>query len=76
VNTSPTSALATTVTVEGAMPTGQAEIETVTAASLTASNDFLRPDAVLIGKTAERAGRTFVVTLPKHSVSVISLAVR
>jgi alpha-L-arabinofuranosidase len=55
---------------------GQVEIETVTAASLTASNDFLRPDAVFIKKTTMRGGRTFVVTLPKHSVSVIRLKVR
>ena len=74
VNTSPTSALTTTVKVHGAMPLGQAEITTVNAPSLSASNDFLRPDAVFITKTKLRGGQTFVVTLPKHSVSVISLA--
>jgi alpha-L-arabinofuranosidase len=76
VNSSPTSVLATTITMQGASPVGQVEIETVTAASLTTSNDFLRPDAVFIKKTMTRGGRTFLVTLPKHSVSVITLEVR
>ncbi|HUS10161.1 MAG TPA: alpha-L-arabinofuranosidase C-terminal domain-containing protein [Pyrinomonadaceae bacterium] len=76
VNSSPTSVLATTVTVQGASPVGQVEINTVTAASLTASNDFLRPDAVFIKKTTMRGGRTFVLTLPRHSVSVITFEVR
>ena len=76
VNTSPTSALATTITVQGAIPAARAEIKTVTAPSLTASNDFARPDAVLIRNTTARSGRSFVVTLPKHSVSVISLDVK
>jgi alpha-N-arabinofuranosidase len=76
VNTSPTSALTTTVTVEGAIPADRAELTTVNVPSLTASNDFLHPDAVFIRKTTLRAGHTFVVTLPKHSVSVINLVVR
>ena len=62
VNSSPTSVLTTTVTMQGASAAGQVEIETVTAASLKASNDFLRPDAVFIKKTTSRGGRTFVVT--------------
>lgn len=76
VNSSPTSVLATTVTMQGASAVGQVEIETVTAASLTASNDFLRPAAVFIKKTTSRGGHTFVVTLPKHSVSVITVHLR
>ncbi|HEY2971075.1 MAG TPA: alpha-L-arabinofuranosidase C-terminal domain-containing protein [Pyrinomonadaceae bacterium] len=76
VNTSPTSALATTISVQGAIPADRAEIKTVTAASLTAANDFVRPDAVLIRSATVRSGRSFVVTLPKHSVSVITLKVR
>ena len=76
VNTSPTSALATTISVQGANPGPRAEIKTVTAPSLTASNDFARPDAVFIKNATARSGRSFVVTLPKHSVSVITLDVR
>jgi alpha-L-arabinofuranosidase len=76
VNTSPTSALATTVSVQGAIPGARAEIKTVTAASLNASNDFARPDAVFIRNATARSGLSFVITLPKHSVSVISLDVK
>ena len=76
VNTSPTSALATTITLEGSIPAARSVIKTVTAPSLTASNDFSRPDAILIKNTTARSGRSFVVTLPKHSVSVITLDVK
>jgi alpha-N-arabinofuranosidase len=76
VNTSPTSALTTTITVQGSMPLERAEIKTVTATSLTAANDFLRPDEISIRSSTVRGGPTFVVILPKHSVSVITLAER
>lgn len=76
VNTSPTSSLATTINVHGATPGARARIRTVTASSLTASNDFARPHAVFIKNGTVRGARSFVVTLPKHSVSVITLNVR
>jgi alpha-N-arabinofuranosidase len=76
VNTSPTNALATNISVQGATLGSTAEIKTVTAQSLTASNSFAQPDAVFIKNGKARGGRTFVVTLPKHSVSVITLDVR
>lgn len=76
VNTSPTSPLVTTIIVQGVIPGARAEIKTITAPSLTASNDFARPDAVSIRNSTARSGRSFVVTLPKHSVSVISLDVK
>jgi alpha-L-arabinofuranosidase len=76
VNTSPTSALATTISLEGVSPGSKAEIKTVTAPSLTVSNDFARPDAVFIKNGTMRSGPSFIVTLPKHSVSVITLDVR
>ena len=76
VNTNPTRALTTTISVQNAVPGPRAEIQTVTAPSLTASNDFVRPTAVSIKSTTARSGRSFVVTLPKHSVTVISLDVR
>jgi alpha-N-arabinofuranosidase len=76
VNTSPTISLATTISVQGASPEARAEIRTVTAPSLNASNDFSRPDAVFVNSGTARSGRSFVVTLPKHSVSVITLNVR
>jgi alpha-L-arabinofuranosidase len=51
-------------------------LKTVTAPSVNVSNGFLRPDAVFIQKRMLPSGRRFVVTLPKHSVSVIVLRTR
>ncbi|HKY44265.1 MAG TPA: alpha-L-arabinofuranosidase C-terminal domain-containing protein, partial [Pyrinomonadaceae bacterium] len=76
VNTSQTSPLLTTITVQGVIPTARAEVRTITATSLNVSNDFSQPDAVSIQKRMLPSGRSFVVTLPKHSVSVIVLRTR
>jgi alpha-N-arabinofuranosidase len=73
VNTHHRSALLTTITIQGALPAARAELKTVAASAINASNDFSRPDAVSIHQTPVRSGRSFVVTLPKHSVSVIVL---
>jgi hypothetical protein len=35
------------------------------------ANDFSRPDAISIQKRTLPSGRSFSVTLPKHSVSVM-----
>lgn len=76
VNTSRTSSLATTVTLQGAVPAARAELHTITASSLTVSNNFSQPDAISIQKKTISSGRNFVVSLPKHSVSVIVLRTR
>jgi alpha-L-arabinofuranosidase len=55
------------------IPARRAELKTVTAPSINVSNDFSRPNAVSIQKTTLPSRRRFVVTLPKHSVSVIVL---
>jgi alpha-L-arabinofuranosidase len=73
VNTSLTTALLTTITIDGVVPAARAELKTVTAPSINVANDFSRPDAVSIQKRTLPGGRRFVVTLPKHSVSVIVL---
>jgi alpha-N-arabinofuranosidase len=73
VNTSRTSALLTTITVDGVIPSARAELKTITAPSINVSNDFSSPDAVFIQNRTLPSGRRFVVTLPKHSVSVIVL---
>jgi alpha-N-arabinofuranosidase len=73
VNTNLTSSLVTTITIDGAIPAARAEVKTVTAPSLDAANGFSRPGAVSIQTRTIPAGRSFVVTLPKHSVSVIVL---
>ena len=76
VNTSRTSALLTTIDIQGASPAPRAELKTITAPSLDSSNDFSRPDAVSVQTRMLRSGRRFTVTLPKHSVSVIVLKTR
>lgn len=73
VNTNLTNALVTTITLQGATVASRAELRTITGPSLKASNDFTRPEAVIEKTTTVRASRSFVVTLPKHSVSVITL---
>jgi alpha-N-arabinofuranosidase len=71
VNTSLTSSLVTTINVQGVSPGSHAVIKTVSASSLSIANDFNRPDAVSTSSKTIVVGRRFVVTLPKHSVSII-----
>lgn len=73
VNTNQTGALLTTINIQGVVPAPRAELKTVTAPSLEIANSFSRPNAVSIQKRMLASGRTFVVTLPKHSVSIIVL---
>lgn len=73
VNTSRTSTLRTTIKIQGAVPASQAELKIVTAPSLNVANDFSRPNAVSIQERTLPGGRSFVVTLPQHTVSVIVL---
>ncbi|HEU4934782.1 MAG TPA: alpha-L-arabinofuranosidase C-terminal domain-containing protein, partial [Pyrinomonadaceae bacterium] len=74
VNTNPTSALATTINLQGVTPAPRAELKTITAPSLSVYNDFSQPNAVSTSSKTISAGRQFVVTLPKHAVSVITLS--
>jgi alpha-L-arabinofuranosidase len=77
VNTNPGASLKTSITVKGvAAPRQQAEMETVTAASLAAFNSFATPDAVGVRSERLAAGPSFMVELPKHSVSVITLSLK
>jgi len=76
VNTNPGAALRTSITVKGvAGLRPQAEIETLTAASLSAFNSFTTPDAVGVRSHSITAGPSFTVELPKHSITVITLNV-
>ncbi|HYE64411.1 MAG TPA: alpha-L-arabinofuranosidase C-terminal domain-containing protein [Pyrinomonadaceae bacterium] len=75
VNTDHTSALSLRVSIAGAQLAPGALIETVTADSLEAANNFYTPDAVSVRRSPVSAGPSFVVELPKHSVSVIRLNV-
>lgn len=75
VNTDPDNTLRTTVQLSGARVSVQAEMETINSDSLTAANSFASPDAVSTHKITIRAASRFVVDLPRHSVSVITLEV-
>lgn len=75
VNTDQMRALGTKIDLAGVEVASSAELETLTADSLKASNSFSAPDAVAIKRTQISARREFTVELPKHSVSVITLNV-
>jgi len=75
VNTDPDSILRTTVQLSRVRVSAQAEMETITSDSLTTANGFAFPDAVFARKITIPAGSRFVVDLPRHSVSVITLEV-
>jgi alpha-N-arabinofuranosidase len=61
------------VSVRGGRVTPGAVVDRVVADSLTAVNGFATPDAVRVTRDSIRAGNSFSLELPRHSVSVISL---
>jgi len=76
VNTDPQRGLATEVSISGASVEPTAQVETLTADALEAANTFSQPDAVRVRQSQLQAGASFMVELPKHSVSVITLDVK
>jgi alpha-N-arabinofuranosidase len=72
VNTSDR-ALKTTITVTGGGVGAAGTMHTVTADSLTVANSFRTPNAISQRSSSFRAGPRFVVELPPHSVSVLTL---
>jgi alpha-N-arabinofuranosidase len=75
VNTSPTTAMVTTINLQGVVPRQRAELTTITAPTLNTSNNFSQPEAISISTKPITVGRQLIVTLPKHSVSVVTLNV-
>jgi alpha-L-arabinofuranosidase len=73
VNTDPERSLRTSIHLSGTRRVASAAIETINAASLSASNSFATSNAVSLTKHAIAAGTDFGVDLPQHSVSVITL---
>ena len=63
------------VRVRGARVSASAVVERVVAPSLEAVNGFATPDAVKVTRTTTRAGDSFSLDLPRHSVSVITLTI-
>jgi len=75
VNTDLEHPLTVRVRVNGAELSSTAEIERVTADSVTAVNGFATPEAVRTTRESVPAGRDFSLDLPSHSVAVVTLTV-
>jgi alpha-L-arabinofuranosidase len=75
VNTDLENSITTKVSLTGVAIAHQAQMETLNSDGLTIANDFSHPDAVHVITRQFEAGRSFTVTLSKHSVSVITLQV-
>jgi alpha-N-arabinofuranosidase len=63
------------VSVHGARVSSSAVVERVVADSLTAVSGFATPESVRVTSGLLRAGNSFSVVLPRHSVSVITLTI-
>lgn len=75
VNTDSQHALRTTIHLQGARVADQAVLETINGSSLGAANSFANPKAVSLEQKTISAGSEFVIELPEHSVSVITLRI-
>ena len=75
VNTDPVQDLPTSMSLSGVRLVKDARMETLNGEGLNTSNDFSHPDSVRISTSTLPAGPSFTVTLPAHSVSVITLDV-
>ena len=63
------------ISVRGAHVSSSAVVERVVSDSLAAVNSFATPDAVRVASGSIRAGNSFSLELPRHSVSVITLTI-
>jgi alpha-N-arabinofuranosidase len=75
VNTSLTDSLKTEIRLTNARIASSGVMEIVTADSLTVANSFAAPEAVSTRRAEIKAGNSFWIELPRHSVSVITLNV-
>jgi alpha-N-arabinofuranosidase len=75
VNADPANAITTKVSISGSSVSPHARIEILNSDGLMTSNDFSHPDSVHVSTSQIEAGRAFMVTLPEHSVSVITLEI-
>jgi alpha-L-arabinofuranosidase len=73
VNSDPIKTLITKISLSGAQVRPKGQIETLNGEALTSFNDFTHPNAVHVTSNKITVGPAFVVTLPQHSVSVITL---
>lgn len=75
VNADPTNPIFIKASLKGVAIADQAQVETLSGNSLTASNDFSHPDTVHVTNRQIGGGSSFSLTLPEHSASVITLEV-
>jgi len=75
VNTDSQHALRTTIHLQGARVADHAVLETINGPSLAAANSFADPKTVSLEQKTISAGSEFIVELPEHSVSVITLRI-
>ncbi len=68
--------LSARVELRGAQVSPDAIVRRVVADSLATVNGFATPEAVRVLESPLRAGSSFTLELPRHSVSVVTLTVR
>ena len=73
VNTDPAKAIPLLITLAGVHVAKRAHIDTLNGSALTAANDFTHPEAVYIASRTTAASASFSITLPEHSVSLVTL---
>ena len=73
VNSDPARAIPLRISLAGVHVVKRARIQTVNGNTLTAANDFAHPDLVQIETRDIAADSSFTITLPEHSVSVITM---
>jgi alpha-L-arabinofuranosidase len=76
VNTDPTKAVPLQISLAGVQVANQAHIDTLSGDALSETNDFAHPDQLRITSGTITAAPSFSVTIPKHSVSVITMDIK
>jgi alpha-N-arabinofuranosidase len=75
VNTNTERSLRTTVHVRGAGVVPSAVMETINGRTMSAANSFSSPAAISMREKTIKAGPDFVIVLPEHSISVVTLTI-
>ncbi len=73
VNTDLERPMTVQISVRGTAVSSTATVDRVIADSLTAFNGFATPDAVRTTRSSIKAGSSFSLALPKHSIAVVTL---
>jgi alpha-N-arabinofuranosidase len=76
VNTNLSNSLLTSISVKGVNVEPRASLSVVNGESLSAANSFAKPDAVKITDAVVFASSNFQLTLPAHSVCLLTLTVK